>query len=44
MVVLSACLFLGGVAGVILDRGVFATFVPLSNIPEQSTSYFKLMA
>lgn len=44
MILVSGCLILGGIGGVILDRGVFATFVPLSNIPEQSANNFKLMA
>ena len=28
MIILSICLILGGTGGVILDRGVLATFVP----------------
>jgi carboxyl-terminal processing protease len=44
VILLGACLSLGGVGGVILDRGVLATFVPLSNMPEKSTTDFKLMA
>lgn len=37
-------MILGGVGGVVLDRGVLATLVPLRNMPEQSLPDFKLMA
>lgn len=43
-IIFCVCLIMGGIGGVMLDRGVLATFVPLSNIPEQSVPDFKLMA
>jgi carboxyl-terminal processing protease len=44
MIFLCICLVLAASGGVILDRGVLATFVPLSNIPDQYQPDFKLMA
>jgi carboxyl-terminal processing protease len=44
MILLCICLIFGGAGGVILDRGVLATFVPLSNISDQYQPDFKLMA
>ena len=44
IIFLFFCVILGGAGGVILDRGVLATFAPLGNMPEQSLPDFKLMA